>query len=95
MPMNEQYTEKLEKHYMEDGLFTQYPSKRPLRELMLSRIADKFEAEKKYSEKEVNAVIKDSITFNDVELIRRELIDFHYLERLPDGSKYWKNSLPS
>lgn len=41
-------------------------------------------------EKEVNEIIKQCISFTDVELIRREMYELKYLDRLKDGSAYWK-----
>ncbi len=83
------YIEKLDRYYDAEGKLTQYPSKRPLRIIALAQIAEKFETEKKYTEKEVNQIIKDSISFTDVELIRRELFQYKFINRLKDGSQYW------
>ena len=87
--MEEKYLEKIKVFYNQEGLLTQYPSKRPMREIALGRIAAKFEANRKYTEKEVNKIIKDSISFSDVEWIRRELYQWRFLDRLKDGSEYW------
>lgn len=56
---------------------------------MLRKIAERFEPGRKYTEKEVNAVIQDAILFSDHELIRREMFMYHILDRLRDGSAYW------
>ena len=58
---------------------------------MLERVGTAFEEGRDYTEKEVNAIIRERFAFSDVELIRRELFEAHMLGRLPDGSKYWKN----
>ena len=50
------------------------------------------EFEKQYSEKEVNQIIKNHHSFNDVPLLRRELISRLFLNRKDDGSVYWKNN---
>ena len=50
----------------------------------------KFKFEKQYSEKEVNQIIKNHHSFNDVPLLRRELISRLFLNRKDDGSVYWK-----
>lgn len=86
----EKYLKRLEHYYDEGGRLKQYPSKRPLRELALYRLAEKFENEKDYSEKEVNDIIQDNISFSDVALIRRELYQLCYLDREPNGSRYWR-----
>ena len=83
------YREKLCRYYTDDGKLTQFPSKRPMRIIALTRIAGQFEAGKRYTEKEVNEIIKNSISFNDVELVRRELYESGFLGRHRDGSAYW------
>ena len=85
----EKYMEKLKKYYDEENKLIQYPSKRPMRMIALARIAEKFAEDKKYTEKEVNEIIKASIAFSDVELIRRELFQYKFIGRLRDGSEYW------
>lgn len=83
------YREKLRRYYESEGKLTQYPQKRPMRILALLKIAEKFEAGRTYTEKEVNGMIKNSILFNDVEMIRRELFEYKFLGRHRDGSAYW------
>ena len=46
----------------------------------------------KYSEKEVNKIIGVHHSFNDIALLRRELISKRLLERKNDGSIYWKTN---
>lgn len=91
MDLKEKYLKKLQNYYNEQGLLVQYPSKRPLRDLILQKVYESFDFERMYSEKEVNEVTKSFIAYSDYEFIRRELIEFQYLKRLSDGSKYWKN----
>lgn len=88
--MQEDYIQKAKRYYDEQGLLIQYPSKRPIRDIVLARIAEKIELGIDYSEKEINQIIRTQITFSDVELIRRELFQNRYLGRLRDGSKYWR-----
>lgn len=83
------YCAKLKRYYSEDRKLTQYPQKRPMRILALIRIAEQFEAGRQYTEREVNEVIKRSIAFNDVEMVRRELYEYRFLGRHRDGSAYW------
>ena len=83
------YSEKLKRYYDSEGKLTQYPSKRPMRIIALIKVAETFELEKKYTEKEVNEIIKASISFSDVELIRREMFQYRFINRLRDGSEYW------
>lgn len=83
------YCTKLKRYYTEDGKLIQYPQKRPMRILALIRIAEQFQAGTQYTEKAVNELIKHSIVFNDVEMIRRELYEYQFLGRQRDGSSYW------
>lgn len=85
-----EYQHKLAVYYDEEGRLTQYPGKRPLRELALLKIADCFEPDRRYTEKEVNEIIRENISFSDVELIRREMFQSKLLGRLRDGSQYWR-----
>ncbi|MBE5960703.1 MAG: DUF2087 domain-containing protein [Lachnospiraceae bacterium] len=79
----------IKKYWSEDGKLKQYPAKKMLRESVLRMLAQKFEQGRIYTEKEVNAVIQDSILFSDHELIRREMFMYRILGRLRDGSQYW------
>ena len=83
------YKSKMIKYYNEENKLMQYPSKRPMRIIALARIADRLEIGKKYTEKEVNEVIKTSIAFSDIEMLRRELFQYKFIGRLRDGSEYW------
>ena len=85
----ERYREKLKRYYDAEGRLIQYPSKRPMRMLALVRILEGFDREQSYTEREVNEIIRSAIAFGDIELIRRELIDYKMLGRLRDGSQYW------
>lgn len=53
-----QYREKAKRYYDADGKLAQYPSKRPLRILVLMQLARGLEPERKYTEKEVNEIIQ-------------------------------------
>ena len=52
------YREKLQRYYTTGGKLAQYPQKRPMRILALSRIAQRFEPARQYAEKEVNEIIQ-------------------------------------
>lgn len=88
----EVYKEKIARYYDSENKLTQYPSKHPMRVIALARIAEKFDEKKKYTEKEVNAIIKESISFSDIELVRREMFQYKFIGRLRDGSEYWLES---
>lgn len=55
---------------------------------VLEPIAKRFEANKNYSETEVNEIIKE-FNVEDYVLFRRELINFGYLDRDPYKEIYW------
>lgn len=84
-----QYREKLKHYYTENGQLTQYPQKRPMRIIALIRIAQRFDSGAQYTEKQVNEIIRSAIAFSDVELVRRELFEYRFLDRRRDGSAYW------
>ena len=46
-------------------------------------------AARKYTEKEINEIIRSHIAFSDIELIRREMFQYKLIGRLRDGSEYW------
>ena len=55
--------------------------------VILRRIARQFEKGKRYSEKEINAVLKD--IYEDFATIRRYLIEYGFMERTNDCKEYW------
>ena len=69
-----------------------WPKKYPDKAFVLEFLASKFIFKYTYSEKEVNDIINKYHLFNDTTLLRRELISRKFLDRLDDGSKYWKLS---
>lgn len=95
MDNSEKELSKLKFCYDEQGLLLRYPSKKGLRQAVLAKLAAHFQPGRDYTEKEVNAIISQHIAFSDVELMRRELYEAHFLNRLRDGSKYWKEPDPA
>ena len=69
-----------------------WPKKPKDKQMVIEWLSEKFKFEKQYSEKEVNQIIKNHHSFNDVPLLRRELISRLFLNRKGDGSVYWKNN---
>lgn len=59
------------------------------RRLIAAAVAERFVPGRRYSEREVNEVL-ESIA-EDYVLLRRCLVDFGHLRRLPDGSQYWRS----
>lgn len=70
-----------------DGRLDAYPLKEKKRVAILRHIMKNFEPDRRYSEKEVNAVIQR--VFDDYMVIRRHLIEYGFMERTVDGSVYW------
>lgn len=71
-----------------DELVERYPVKLSEKQIVLSYISLAIEIGKIYTEKEINALIKSRISFDDYVTIRRDLYDFGYLDRLENGMAY-------
>lgn len=67
-----------------------WPKKRSGKQIVIEWLSSKFRFGKRYSEKEVNKIIEAHHSFNDIALLRRELISKRLLRRKDDGSIYWK-----
>tara|TARA_Y100001970_G_scaffold32194_1_gene40061 strand:+ start:2943 stop:3191 length:249 start_codon:yes stop_codon:yes gene_type:complete len=75
----------------EFDMITRWPKKPVDKKKVISWLAEKFEFDKQYSEKQINQIIKTHHSFNDIPLLRRELVSNKFLSRKDDGSVYWKN----
>ena len=82
----------MEKLINEFDEIIRWPKKPADKEVLIKFLATKFEINKKYSEKEIGKIINKFHLFNDMPLLRRELISRKYLSRKDDGSEYWKNN---
>lgn len=71
-----------------DGKLTAFPAKRKMKIYCLFYLAQKFEAEKDYTEQEINNVLLDWHTFADPATLRRELYDYHFFDRSRDEKVY-------
>ena len=72
----------------EDGKLTAFPAKRKMKLYTLFYLARKFQAEKDYTEREVNDLLLDWHSFADPATLRRELYEYHFLDRSRDGKVY-------
>ena len=63
-------------------------SKAKKKQVVIKKIASQFEVGKTYTEMEVNGILKP-IYPEDYSTLRRNLIEFGYMERKSDGSAYW------
>lgn len=64
-----------------------YPTKLKKKYMVLYLVISRLSKDKVYSEPEINESLKQ--VYFDFVTLRRELIDFHLLERKKDGSAYW------
>ena len=69
------------------GPLETFPLKEKKRVAILRHILTRFESNKHYTEKEVNAVLKPY--YEDYVLLRRCLIEYGFMDRTQDGSAYW------
>jgi hypothetical protein len=72
------------------GRVVRWPVKFSVQRLILWPLWAQFAARRKYTEREVNQVLKAFNTFGDHVTLRRELINEGMLKRKPDCSEYWK-----
>lgn len=71
----------------ENGGLKSYPSKEKKKIILLEEITKNFNVGKKYSEKEINRILKR--IYEDYVTIRRALIQYGFLERSKDCIEYW------
>jgi hypothetical protein len=82
--------EKILKKYFTngpEGPLETFDMKEKSKLAVLRQIVKRFEANRTYSEKEVNEILKN--VYKDYATIRRYLIEYGFLERKSDGSEYW------
>ena len=77
----------------DDGRVAVWPSKHRYKVIVLSYLATKFEYDRFYNEKDVNEILKRWHTFEDWPLLRRELVDRHYMARDTNGYRYERLTL--
>ena len=90
--MEENVLNKIDKILNTEGRIKQLPAKGMAKQEVLAYLATKFNFDIDYTEKEVDEIIKAWHTFDDYFLLRRELIDFQFISRTTDGSRYWKEA---
>lgn len=71
----------------ENGALISYPVKEKKKIIVLKEIAKNFSMGKIYSEKEINRILKR--IYEDNATIRRALIEYGFIERTDDCSRYW------
>ena len=78
----------VENYLDKDGKIFVLPRKKGARTEVYQYLASKFDYNKFYTEKEVNAIIDENHSFGDTCLLRRELIEYKFLNRRDDGTYY-------
>ena len=77
------------RHFMDaNGKLTAFPAKRKMKVYCLFYLSQKFDAEKDYTEQEINNMLLDWHSFADPATLRRELYDYGFLDRSRDGKVY-------
>ena len=69
-----------------DGRLKQIPTQRKKRDIILRHLATQFEPDRRYTEREVNEVLR--AFYDDYATLRRELIDGRWMAR--DHEIYWR-----
>lgn len=64
-----------------------FPTKEKKKIVILRKISTLFDINRKYSEKEINDILKT--VFDDIATIRRYLIEYGFMERTKDCREYW------
>ncbi|WP_440115516.1 DUF2087 domain-containing protein [Paenibacillus sp. QZ-Y1] len=70
-----------------DGPLITFHMQQKHKYIVLTEIVKRFDPERKYTEKQVNELLKK--VYDDYVEIRRYLIDYGLMEREEDGSQYW------
>ena len=71
-----------------NGRLTVFPAKRKMKIYCLYYLAQKFDEDKDYTEREINDLLLDWHTFAVPATLRRELYDYGFLDRSRDGKVY-------
>jgi hypothetical protein len=79
---------KIDNFLDREGRAIAWPAKKAVRFLLLEYLASKFEADRTYSEKEVNEILKNWHIFSDWSLLRREMYNHGLFDRDLDGTNY-------
>lgn len=72
-----------------EGRLTAFPSKHKMKVYALAFLAEKFDNDRTYTEKEVNELLCKWHTFGDPATLRRELYNHKFIDRDLSGGSYW------
>lgn len=79
--------EVLTKYFDGSGMLINFPGKEKRKVIILTEIAARFNPGTEYSEKDINGILEK--IYHDYVMIRRYLIDYGFMDRSADGSRYW------
>src|SRR5512139_4022493 len=83
------YDKKVIRDYTrKDGSLKTLPAQRKKLEAVLRYVVKAFEPDKRYSEKQVNEILKRY--HEDTATLRRELVGFGLMQREGGGGEYWR-----
>ena len=82
--------DNIKQNLLKNGRIIRWPKKITDKNMILEYISIKIPFGKKFTEVEINEIIKENITFDDYVLVRRELIEKGFLNRTKDCKEYWK-----
>ncbi|OAB42202.1 DUF2087 domain-containing protein [Paenibacillus glacialis] len=91
--ITERENEEILNTYFNQGLegpLKEFPKKEKRKIVVLRYLTQLFDGQKHYSEKEVNEILKERL--DDYVTLRRYLIEYGFMDREPDGSRYWVKS---
>lgn len=74
----------------DSGRLVRLPTKLSVQQMTMWALWTQFAAHRRYTEKEVNAIVNAFHTFGDQATLRRELVNMKLLGRKSDCSEYWK-----
>lgn len=80
-------TQILSRYFDENGHLGEFPSKEKKKLVVLRRLAENFAPGRRYTEPEVNRIL--GRIWDDYATLRRELVEYGFLDRTRDGAAYW------
>lgn len=80
----------LDKYFQDEShsVLDRFPRREKHKLVVLRHLVQRFEPGRRYTEKQVNALLKQA--FGDYAVLRRWLVDYRFLGRERDGSAYWR-----
>jgi hypothetical protein len=76
------------------GRLYRWPARQKVQRMAAAYLADRFEPDREYSERDVNFLLMEWHTFGDWALLRRMLFDWRFLDRERDGTRYRRRTPP-